>query len=31
MNQTTHLIGNADLDPFWLWDWGEGLLRRSFL
>ncbi|MCY3017556.1 MAG: hypothetical protein NTW87_00795 [Planctomycetota bacterium] len=20
-----HLIGNAHLDPVWLWDWREGL------
>src|SRR5688572_416764 len=22
---TLHLIGNAHLDPVWLWDWREGL------
>ena len=22
---TFHLIGNAHLDPVWLWDWREGL------
>src|SRR5579862_8259459 len=22
---TIHLIGNAHLDPVWLWDWREGL------
>ncbi len=26
MNKKTfHLIGNAHLDPVWLWDWAEGL------
>lgn len=25
MSVTLHLIGNAHLDPVWLWDWREGL------
>lgn len=30
MPKTIHLIGNAHLDPVWLWDRCEGLLRESF-
>jgi alpha-mannosidase len=22
---TIHLVGNAHLDPVWLWDWREGM------
>ena len=24
MKKTVHMIGNAHLDPVWLWDWREG-------
>ena len=24
MNMKLHMIGNAHLDPVWLWDWTEG-------
>ena len=32
MSRTLHLIGNAHLDPVWLWEWDEGLdaVRATF-
>lgn len=29
MKKTVHMIGNAHLDPVWLWDWREGFQENQ--